>query len=498
MNRTRPPRPWKLDAPTDPAARLLSRLPDEAPDAPETEQAWRRNVWRRLDAAHPRQDRARYPLVWLAIPAGAALLIALVITRRPVEPAPVVASLRVESASGTLLSQEDSGVWRQPSLGESLPASSKLRTGAHGRALVTLPTVADVLLQEGTTVAVAPTERATLLQLESGGLLAHVSHRPADHPFVVELHGVRVRVVGTVFSVMERPNGAVEVSVASGVVQVQAPTGPAVRVAAGQSWNSVRPELLAPDTIVPLDRSVVERHSVLTAAAAPPPAPDAVAPSTPPPTAPPVQAPPEAAVAQAEPPAEPAAVAPSLYDQAHRLQTQGDARGAGAALEQLIAHGDPRADIALYDLGRLRLRELADPKGALDAFYQYRGRYPDGPLKQEVDISIIEAVLATSDLQTALAEMTRFLAAYPDSERRSEVHLLRGNVQRESGQYAAALADYGQVGKGPFSDDALYFSAWCHQKLGESTAFKSALAEYLRLFPAGAHRAEVEAALRNP
>jgi tetratricopeptide (TPR) repeat protein len=194
----------------------------------------------------------------------------------------------------------------------------------------------------------------------------------------------------------------------------------------------------------------------------------------------------------------PAPAPPDLYAQARRLEAHGDYAAAAAVLQQAIAQQSDHTDLALYELGRLRQRELGDPAGALEAFQHYRAGYPKGSLSQEVDLSIIETELARAQLAPAFAELGRFLDRYPDSERAPEVHLLRGNVLRQRGECAPAIEEYRQSQRGAFADDALYFTAFCERQLGRSDAAASSLRDYLRRFPEGLHQREARAALGGP
>ena len=93
--------------------------------------------------------------------------------------------------------------------------------------------------------------------------------------------------------------------------------------------------------------------------------------------------------------------------------------------------------------------------------------------------------------------MDRFLDGHPASERSEEVHLLRGNWLRGSGQCARAIEDYRHCKSAAFADDASYFSAWCDERLGHPGAARGLLRDYLKNFPAGRHLDEVRQALHE-
>jgi outer membrane protein assembly factor BamD (BamD/ComL family) len=153
--------------------------------------------------------------------------------------------------------------------------------------------------------------------------------------------------------------------------------------------------------------------------------------------------------------------------------------------------------MALYELGRLRQQRLNDPVGALDAFRRYRSQFPGGPLRPEVDLSILQLALEDGKSEGAVEESTEFLAANPASERAEEVHLVRGNLLRGQGECRRALEDYRQVQSPLYAEDALYFSAVCHRQLGEDEGFRESLRAYLQRFPAGQYAEAARRALGN-
>jgi len=205
-----------------------------------------------------------------------------------------------------------------------------------------------------------------------------------------------------------------------------------------------------------------------------------------------VDAPP---ITSAQPPSSAAAVDEGPYARGLALEGKGDLEAAAKELAR-AADEDPRhADIALYALGRLAQRRLHDGPRARAAFNRYRARYPQGALLPEVDLAILEIEVDTHAQADALADSARFLAAHPTSERIDEVHLLRGNLLRDAGACQDALVEYAKVRTAPFTDHALYSTAYCQRKLGDRAAAGATLRDYLTRFPSGAHRAEAQQAL---
>ena len=194
--------------------------------------------------------------------------------------------------------------------------------------------------------------------------------------------------------------------------------------------------------------------------------------------------------------AEPTPMAPiDRYAHALELAQQGHAREAATLLSQVVDAKEPRADLALYELGRLRQRSLNDLPGALDAFTRYRSSFPRGALGQEVAISTIEVELAMQKQGAALDSLDDFLSRYPNNERAHEMRLLRANLHRDRHDWDDAIADYRQLEGTPSAAEALFFTAFCQRQSGDLAGAEVSLRGYLQRYPQGPRRAEVEQAL---
>jgi TolA-binding protein len=191
------------------------------------------------------------------------------------------------------------------------------------------------------------------------------------------------------------------------------------------------------------------------------------------------------------------APAPDPYQSALGLSRAGQYQQAAKAFEAIGRSRGPHADLALYELAMLRREHLGDPEGALAALRNYQQSFPHGSLEQEVQLSTIELLLARSDFVGAHEVMDRFLSDHGDGERAPLVHLLRGNLLRTNGDCQGALHDYDRARGGGVDDDAIFFAASCQQRLGQLDDAADSLRTYLKRFPEGRHRAEVEAALRG-
>jgi TolA-binding protein len=298
----------------------------------------------------------------------------------------------------------------------------------------------------------------------------------------------RVTVKGTIFLVRERAPDDVEVSVSRGRVEV-AGAGGVWSVVAGQLWSSRHPLEYGVDTITdgqralldqvvqPGHRTPIEMAPPELASASPVASAEATARSEEAPAATPA-APKRAArapklLARLDPPPQPPAPAPpapaagappprSPLEQALDLVRNHRYPEAERTLEALSSGGGSGADIALYELANLRQRHLGDSEGALAALQRYRTTYPEGALRQEAEISIIELELARPDPGGALSHIEQFLSMYPDSERAPEVFWLR---------------------------------AVCQQQLGQTDAAAGTLRAYLKRFPSASHAADAQRAL---
>jgi ferric-dicitrate binding protein FerR (iron transport regulator)/TolA-binding protein len=502
---------------------LLQRVPD-----PEAPLGARQRVWRGLADSSPRPRRA----VWLTALAGTAAAAALAVYALAPAPAPVAA---LTVASGAVEQGDGQGsTWNAAAAGATLREGGRLRTRRGGRAYLHLD-AAGVLFAPETTAAVRRHGRAIEVALDEGTVTVADDPRPAERALSITRGGYTVVVLGTIFSVSALPGG-IEVRVQEGRVQVRGPNTE-VTLGPGQSWAStqgvgslplpVQEAALAARWVH--EQPTAQSNVTLEALAVP---------------APKVSEAPEAPQALPEPQETPSPAvhtpavrapvshAPSLH--APRVATGGAfdavtmlrAQLVGAATREererlsyelgkaLAARGEdseavkafaaaadgtgPRAELALYEVGRIELRHLSDPAAAADAFRRARTRFPQGQLGPELELSLIEALLGQRAYADASGAMDAFLSRYPDNERSTEVRGLRANLRREQGDCRSALSDYAQLDHGGTADDALYYSAFCKQKLGDANGARLLLERYQRAFPAGRHADDVGRALRSP
>ncbi|RJS27497.1 VgrG protein [Corallococcus sp. H22C18031201] len=157
------------------------------------------------------------------------------------EPAPALAMTETESATGALL-REANAPGQAPTAEQTLAPGMRLRSGMAVRtpgkstALLRLPDASRVRLSGGSDVVLAQAEpHAVHLVVREGRLAVQASHAPRSG-FTVESAGLRVHVVGTVFSV-ERSRHGVSVAVLEGRVRVEAQGQPPRFLGAGERFE---------------------------------------------------------------------------------------------------------------------------------------------------------------------------------------------------------------------------------------------------------------------
>jgi hypothetical protein len=338
-------------------------------------------------------------------------------------------------------------------------------------------------------------------RVEGGEVRFSVPHRQPGHPFVVRAEGYRVVVVGTRFgiNVDGKTEGAkaVGVDVDEGIVEVwdAATQRRLARLTPGESWQS--PDVAAEAPAGP-------------AAAEPAPAPSAPAPSISAPPAPPrtlrhagKHAARALALASAGETATAAergtspAEAPTAESTAARAAlASGDAPRALQLYRALAQGTGPSAENAGYEVGKVLNEKLGQPVNAVAAWRHYRAAHPDGILRAEADVSIIETLARTGDTDEALSEANDFLRRHPDSERRAEIARLAGDLYRARGDCRHALGAY-QITLGASRprdavEAATFHRADCLVHLGDAGGPDAARA-YLRAYPSGKFRGEATA-----
>ena len=139
------------------------------------------------------------------------------------------------------------------------------------------------------------------------------------------------------------------------------------------------------------------------------------------------------------------------------------------------------AEMALYEVARLRRDVLADANGALRALAEYRSRFPTGSLRREADMSQLELLVQLGRSDDALKQSAELLASSASGERAAELHFLRGHILRKSqSKFAAAALEYELAERaGARGGEAKYFRGLCLEALGRASEAAALFAEYL-------------------
>jgi hypothetical protein len=337
----------------------------------------RARAWRRIEQARSRAPARK----WLATASAAAACAAgLALLPRP-------APLSVVDAAGPV---ESAG--ERAAAGAPVPEGARVRAGPAGLA---------TLSASGMKVALSADSALRVedgaVRLEEGMAAFRISSRLAE----IRAGAMRIQAAGATF-VAEIRAERVAIHVEEGAVEVEQ-GGQLHTVAPRTSWSSQG----EPSGAGPAERAMA---SLVRAGAG---------------------ATPEKALELSRlPTALSLAGDAALERRAHEQESAGRFGQAAALYAEVGAHATPRAEAALYQLARLRLRSLQDPAGALAALDEYRRRFPAGLLTEEVALTAVEARLAAGDERAALQEMDAFLLGFGGSERAAEVRELRGSLLR--------------------------------------------------------------------
>jgi len=350
-------------------------------------------------------------------------------------------------------------------------------------------------------------------RVEKGEVRFSVPHRPPGHPFIVRADDYSVVVVGTRFGVAVEGR-TVGVDVTEGIVEVRqsATQQRLARLTPGEAWRTAD-------------------VSVETSTAPPPPAPL----EPPLPAAPAVSNPaapsghdrlhlraheqrhsarPAGRMLALATPGEGAPIAgraaitsPGLStandeasNAARSALSAGDAPRALQIYRALALKTGPAAENAAYEVGKVLNERMGQPEGAVAAWRRYRVDYPEGILRLEADVSIIETLARTGAADEALGEANDFLRRRPDSERRAEIARLAGDLYRARGDCRRAVGAYqivlGASRPRDIVEIANFHRAACLVRLGDAGGSEAARG-YLRAYPNGRFRGEAAALLSD-
>jgi transmembrane sensor len=260
-----------------------------------------------------------------------------------------------------------------------------------------------VSLPEGSELELGPVTRLRImtvsehevrLRLEKGRVSCDATHVEGRR-FVVEAGDTEVEVKGTRFEVTATPTAegrlSVSVRVERGAVTVRDGTRAELALLLpGEMWLNQPPP----------DAGAIES----------PPAADSAS-TAPPPV---VSAPPVTVTARA------------LFERADEARLAGRHAEAAAELERLLARfpHDPRAPVAAYGLGRLRLGPLHDAAGAVAAFRIAIERDPGGVFREDAEVGRMQATEILGDVAQCKRLREAFVARYPASVQTARIRKL--------------------------------------------------------------------------
>jgi hypothetical protein len=359
-------------------------------------------------------------------------------------------------------------VLRAPTPSTKAPTMLRTLVGQHRRYRLRGGTVAR-LSPSSTMSVIAQNDTNDRPTVEKGNVHFAVPHQAPGHNFSVTAGPYRIVVIGTKFR-LHVETSHVAVSVDEGVVEVWRKHR-LVRLASGDSWSSIS-----------------EHGGLASDGPATGPAEPMVAPPAPPAPVVPTPAP---AVTAPAPQAATPAVAPAPIDpmqEARAALAAGDAYRALDAYRAVIARGGTPAENAEYEIGRVMRDRLRQPGEAIAAWKRYRSQHPNGLLRVETDVSIIETLVKSGDGAGALGEANDFLKGHADSERRPEIARIAGDLYRERGDCEHAVGAYQTALAASRSREiteyATYHRAACLMSLGDSGG-TAAVGEYLHTWPKG-------------
>ncbi len=350
----------------------------------------RRRVWARIEGLPLGKDLSSRRARTLALPALTGALVAVgVVAILWMVPAtrathsPVLAK-RVPSATA----QPGPDAARVVSQGSS---AAPVRTGRGEKARVALAGGAGVELDADSVLSWDSERRPWV---ERGQARFEVPHQAPGSRFSVSAGPYVITVVGTKFHVGVGDD-RVSVEVEEGVVEVWRGAR-SVRLVAGDSWAGALRGLAPP---------VVEHRPSLASASSR-----------------------RTSLADSPAPVENGPASMELTEARSALR-EGRPEDSLAMLSHCAKGGGPAAENAAYEMGRVLRDGLHRPRAAVAAWGAYRTRFPNGLLRAEADLSILETLAKLGDKAAALTEAEAFLARYPNGERRDEVARLAARVR---------------------------------------------------------------------
>lgn len=329
--------------------------------------------------------------------------------------------------------------------------------------------------------------------LEGGVVGFKVPRQPPGKTFSVDAGPYRVVVVGTKFR-LRHQGRRVTVDVDEGVVEIWRGRRLA-RLTAGESWAG--PARESRPSRVP---AAASRGNAVAIAAPAMTSTTSSKPGTPTADAPiewpslvsaPATPPAPAVVTLPVAPTAPPPAATQTPSEARAALAAGDFHRALELYRGIRARGGPAAENAEYEIGMILRDRLKRPNKAIAIWRRYRAEHPDGLLRVEADVSIIETLVSSGENEAALAETQDFLRRHPGSERRAEIAAVAGDLYRTSNECGRAVNAYDVALTSSrtrkISDAATFHRAVCLTALNKEEG-RAGLRVYLRDFANGQYR----------
>lgn len=289
-----------------------------------------------------------------------------------------------------------------------------------------------VQLEDGSRVELSPRaqlrlvkneKREVRLELRGGKARFAVAH-DRSRPFAVEAGSVQVRVVGTRFELGRRrePLGErMTVTVSDGVVEVRRAGESEVRtLRAGERWSAL--VLDAAEQPVPVMQA---QPSAPAPARTPAAEPEITGSETDPDSE--LEAEAEASGRPRGPAARDRAAA-RIFERANLARRAGRMRDAADAYAELLARhpGDARAGLSAFELGRIRMDALGDPRGAIDALERAAAAGAAASFHEDALARMVVAYDAEGRREACRKARERYLDRYPSGV---HAHALRARCQ---------------------------------------------------------------------
>ena len=285
-----------------------------------------------------------------------------------------------------------------------------------------------VQLEDGSRVELSPRARLRLvknlkrevrLELRGGKARFAVAH-DRSRPFAVEAGSTEIRVVGTRFELgrtREAGGERVEVAVSEGVVEVRRAGEAEVRsLRAGERWSALIADARAepakpalsqpePEPADPAGETAVDEDSALD----------------------PSEAEAETGSGARSGAARERAAA-RVFERANLARRAGRMRDAADAYAELLARypRDRRAGLSAFELGRIRMDALADPRGAIDALERAVAAGATASFHEDALARMVVAYDAEGRRDACRKARERYLARYPSGV---HAHVLAGRCQ---------------------------------------------------------------------